>query len=153
MEDALTGSDDSSSRRRVLQWLVRSFLSLWGLASAGIVFSFLKSPSVDSAADRIVSAGSFSALGIGEARLIQHGNRPLYVLRVSEAQVIALSAVCTHRQCVLDWSRDRKSFVCPCHAGVFDASGQVTSGLPRRRLEQYRVSVRGDELSIYLGGA
>lgn len=144
-------SSTSSKRRDVLRWLVRSFLSLWALASAGIVFSFLKSPRVDSAADRIVSAGSLSTLGIGEARLIQHGSQPLYVLRVSADEVIALSAVCTHRQCVLDWSRDRKVFVCPCHAGVFDASGQVASGLPRQRLQQHRVSIRGDELSVYLG--
>ena len=153
MPDAVSASRDSSPRRHVLKWLVRSFLSLWGLAGAGIVFSFLKSPRVGSSTERIVSGGSFSALAVGDGRLIQHGNRPIYVLRVSEDSAVALSAVCTHRQCVLDWSRERKSFVCPCHAGVFDASGQVMSGLPRRRLEQYRISVRGDELSIYLGGA
>ena len=139
------------SRRRVLSWLVRSFLSLWGLAGAGVVFSFLKSPRVDSAVDRIVRAGSFSQLAVGEARLVRHGSRPLYLLKVSQEEVVALSAVCTHRQCVLDWSRERKVFVCPCHAGVFDASGQVASGLPRRRLEQYRTSVRGNEILIYLG--
>ncbi len=144
-------SGASTKRRNVLRWLVRSFLSLWGLAGAGVVFSFLKSPREGSAVDRLVPAGSFSQLGIGEARLVQHGNRPLYVLKVSAEEVVAVSAVCTHRQCVLDWSRERRVFVCPCHAGVFDATGQVASGLPRRRLEQYRVSVRGDELSIYLG--
>ena len=141
----------STKRRNLLRWLVRSFLSLWGLAGAGVVFSFLRPPRVGSAVDRIVPAGSFSELGLGEARLVQHGNRPIYVLKVSEEEVVALSAVCTHRQCVLDWSRERRVFVCPCHAGIFDATGQVASGLPRRRLDQYRVSVRGDELSIYLG--
>ncbi len=144
-------SGASTTRRNVLRWLGRSFLSLWALAGAGVVFSFLKSPRAGSAVDRLVPAGSFSELGIGEARLVQHGNRPLYVLKVSAEEVVALSAVCTHRQCVLDWSRERRVFVCPCHAGVFDATGQVASGLPRRRLEQYRISVRGDELSIYLG--
>lgn len=151
MTDPHDSGGDSPSRRRLLRWLVRSFLSLWGLAGGGVVFSFLKSPRVGSAIDRIVPAASFSDLGVGEGRLVRHGSRPLYVVKVSEQEVVALSAVCTHRQCVLDWSRERKVFVCPCHAGVFDASGQVASGLPRRRLEQYRTSVRGDEILIYLG--
>jgi cytochrome b6-f complex iron-sulfur subunit len=138
-------------RRRLLRWLVRSFLSLWGLAGVGVVFSFLRTPKLGSAVERIVPAGRFSTLQVGNARLVGHGSRPLYVLKVSETELEAVSAVCTHRQCMLDWSVERKAFICPCHAGVFDALGQVASGLPRRPLEQYRTSVRGDEIQIYLG--
>jgi len=143
-------SGASQTRRSVLRWLVRSFLSLWGVASVGVVFSFLKTPKLGSAVARIVPAGSFSSLQVGEARLIRHGSRPIHILKVSEREVLALSAICTHRQCVLDWSPEREAFICPCHAGSFDATGQVVSGLPRRALERHRTSIRGDEIVIYL---
>jgi cytochrome b6-f complex iron-sulfur subunit len=129
---------------------MRSFLSLWGFAGLGVVLSFLKNPRMDERGLRTVPAGSFSSLELSEARLVRHGSRPLYVLRISETEVIALSAVCTHRQCVLEWAQERRAFVCPCHAGTFDASGNVVSGLPSRRLEQYRISIRRDEILIHL---
>ena len=116
----------------------------------GVVFSFLKTPKLGSAVERVVPAGSFSSLKRGEARLVRHGSGPLHVLKVSEDEVLALSAVCTHRQCVIDWSPEREAFICPCHAGSFDATGQVVSGLPRRALERHRTSIRGDEIVIYL---
>lgn len=137
-------------RRGILRWLVRAFLSLWGFAGAGVVFSFVKNPRTGDRGIRTVSAGPLSSLPVGEARLVRHGSRPLFVLRISETEVQALSAVCTHRQCVLEWSRERKVFVCPCHDGIFDASGNVVSGLPTRRLEQYRASVRRNEIVILL---
>lgn len=137
-------------RRRVLHWLIRSFLSLWGAAGLGLLLAFLKSPKTGPGR-QIVPAGSLSSLGVGEASLLRHGSRPVYILRVSETEVLAFSALCTHRQCVLNWSRERKAFLCPCHAGVFNAAGQVVSGLPQRRLEQYRTSVRRDQIFIHLG--
>ncbi|MFQ5792466.1 MAG: ubiquinol-cytochrome c reductase iron-sulfur subunit [Acidobacteriota bacterium] len=136
-------------RRGFMRWLVRSFLSLWALAAMGVGLSYLKAPETGRRR-RLVPAGSFSSLEVGHARLVRHGSRPLYVLRISKSEVLALSAVCTHRQCVLGWSQERKVFACPCHSGVFDASGQVASGLPRRRLEQYRVTVQRDRIWIHV---
>jgi Rieske Fe-S protein len=37
-------------------------------------------------------------------------------------QVIALSAACTHMGCLVQWQKDR-SFLCPCHGGLFDQYG------------------------------
>lgn len=146
-----TAQDDSlSPRRNILRWLARGFLSLWGLAGLGVVVSFLKTPEAAGPGQRVVPAGPLSSLEVGDARLVRHGSRPLYVIRVSETEVLALSAICTHLQCVIGWSRERKALVCPCHAGVFDASGNVLSGLPRRSLERYPISLQRDQILIHL---
>nr|HET6902530.1 Rieske 2Fe-2S domain-containing protein [Ktedonobacteraceae bacterium] len=53
-------------------------------------------------------------------------------VRASE-QIIALSAVCTHMGCLVQWQHTDRQFHCPCHGGLFAASGVevVAPGLNR----------------------
>ena len=39
-------------------------------------------------------------------------------------RIWALSAICTHQACLLDWQAPRQEFVCGCHGAEFDTSGQ-----------------------------
>jgi cytochrome b6-f complex iron-sulfur subunit len=43
---------------------------------------------------------------------------------------VALSSVCPHLGCSVHWESHNKRFFCPCHNGVFDASGTATEGPP-----------------------
>jgi len=36
----------------------------------------------------------------------------------------ALSAICTHQACVLNWRPEDQEFMCPCHGAEFDTHGQ-----------------------------
>ena len=45
----------------------------------------------------------------------------------------AVSAVCTHLRCILNYDRERHGFICPCHAGRFDLAGNVLGGPHRGR--------------------
>jgi len=137
-------------RRSALRWLIGSFLSLWGLAAAGVGISFLKAPEAEKRpAEGAVKCGAFSSLPVGEVRFIRHGTEPLLVVRASETQVLALSAICTHLRCVLKWDSTTKTILCPCHAGSFDRSGNVFSGPPNRPLSQYPAEVRADEIIVH----
>lgn len=53
----------------------------------------------------------------------------------------ALSSTCTHLSCRVRWDRDRKSFLCPCHGGVYDREGRVVEGPPPRPLDRLAVRV------------
>jgi len=55
------------------------------------------------------------------------------------ADLFALSAICTHRNCKLDAEAD-KTFYCPCHGSTFDANGKVTEGPARRALPAFELS-------------
>ena len=146
---APAGSDHG--RRRFLTWLSQAFLGLWGLGAAAAVASYLRPPAHGGAAgDRIVRVGLLDDLAIGEGRLVPHGTRPFYVVRVDATRVIALSAVCTHVRCILGYDRERRGFVCPCHDGRFDLAGNVLSGPPPRPLPTYAVSVRAGEVFVHL---
>jgi cytochrome b6-f complex iron-sulfur subunit len=138
-------------RRGALGYLIRGFLSLWGLGAAAVGISFLKAPAAERRpTEGVIRCGPFAALAVGEARFVRHGSEPFYVVRVSETQVLALPAVCTHLRCVLKWDRPSQSFLCPCHDGAFDRQGNVLSGPPRRPLVPYRAEVQGGEIVVRL---
>ncbi|GCE31723.1 hypothetical protein KDA_72070 [Dictyobacter alpinus] len=50
-----------------------------------------------------------------------------YVVRAknttSANSVIALSAACTHKGCLVQWKTSERHFVCPCHGAIFDVQG------------------------------
>lgn len=137
-------------RRGALIWLVRGFLALWAPAAGAVAASFLRAPlSETRPGERQLRGGTFSSLAVGEARLVRHGAEPLFVVRVSDAQVTAVSAICTHLRCVLKWSRETGTFKCPCHDGAFDRVGNVLSGPPKKPLRQYPAEVRADEIIVH----
>jgi cytochrome b6-f complex iron-sulfur subunit len=144
-------ADEPSSRRRFLGGLSRVFLGLWGLGAIGVIGAYLRPRARgEQVAERIVRAGQLEDLRIGEARLVRHGTTPFFIVRQDASQVLALSAVCTHLRCILDYDRERRGLVCPCHAGRFDLAGNVLSGPPPRALASYGVSVRAGEIFVHL---
>ena len=64
---------------------------------------------------------------------------------------VALSSTCPHLGCQVRWEAQNNRFFCPCHNGVFDASGVATGGPPGeagQRLARYPLKVEGDLLHI-----
>ncbi len=55
---------------------------------------------------------------------------------------------CTHLGCPYRWDQAREQFLCPCHAAVFDAKGQVVSGPPPRPLDRFAAKVVEGRLLI-----
>jgi cytochrome b6-f complex iron-sulfur subunit len=140
----------AAGRRSALRWLIGGFLSLWGFGAAGLTLSFLRAPEAGHRpSEGLVRCGSFSSLPVGGARFVRHGTEPLFVLRVSDAEVLALSAICTHLRCVLAWEESTRTIACPCHDGSFDRNGNVLSGPPSRALRQFPAEVRADEIVVH----
>jgi cytochrome b6-f complex iron-sulfur subunit len=137
-----------TTRRAFLTNLSRAFLGLWALGGAGVVAAYMKAPERGEGSGRLVRIGTLDELRIGEARLVRHGVTPFFVIRTNETQVLALSAVCTHVRCILNYDRERRTIVCPCHDGRFDLSGNVLSGPPPRALPTYEVSLRAGEVFV-----
>ncbi|MDE5411908.1 MULTISPECIES: ubiquinol-cytochrome c reductase iron-sulfur subunit [Alkalihalobacterium] len=68
-------------------------------------------------------------------------------------EIIALSPVCTHLGCTVDWNTNpdfENQFFCPCHFGRFELDGTNVAGTPPTRpLDVYELEVRDGY--IYLG--
>ena len=76
----------------------------------------------------------------------------VYILTNDARTYIAMSNICTHLGCHIRWIAEQNQFFCPCHNGVFDASGNVISGPPPRPLNRYDVKVENDQLFVLVGG-
>jgi len=84
-----------------------------------------------------------------EARSVVLNNVPVVIINRPEKGLIALSRVCTHLGCLIEYNRTRQQLVCPCHAGVYDLDGNVVSGPPPKPLTAIPLKIEGD--SIILG--
>ena len=70
------------------------------------------------------------------------------VVANSGGTYIAIAQSCTHQGCSVNYNASGKNFVCPCHGGVFDINGAVTSGPPPAPLKKYTVTKSGNILTI-----
>ena len=67
-------------------------------------------------------------------------------------QVRVLSATCTHLGCQVHWDGKGGRFRCPCHGGVYDATGKVLEGPPPHPLDgiDARIDTSDDTVLVRL---
>ena len=136
-------------RRDFLKQALYALLGLLGLGfliPAGRVLSPLPEQEKEtiffplSAEDEIPRAGvkkaelSYTALG-----------RPMKArvfLVSSSSGLVALSATCSHLGCLVNYRKESREFVCPCHGGVYDISGNNISGPPPAPLKRFPVKIK-----------
>jgi cytochrome b6-f complex iron-sulfur subunit len=83
----------------------------------------------------------------GVGRIVAIGYTPVIVVNGSDG-FRAFNATCSHLGCLVKWDGSLNRFVCPCHAGTYDADGRVVSGPPPMALRKCGVEVEGDKLVI-----
>jgi cytochrome b6-f complex iron-sulfur subunit len=94
-----------------------------------------------------VSAGKVAEIPEDGVRFVNLPEGPV-MLESAGTEVRAFSAICTHLGCIIQWQKDRKEFVCPCHGGRYDMDGKVTFGPPPRPLDPLAVQVRSGEVFV-----
>jgi len=75
------------------------------------------------------------------------------VEEVNADQFLALSSICPHLGCKVHWEAHNDRYFCPCHNGVFDATGKATEGPPaaaKQVLPAYPLRVENDNLFIQM---
>lgn len=56
-----------------------------------------------------------------------------WVFKNEEGKIVALSPVCKHLGCVVNWNSDKKNpnrFFCPCHYGLYEKDGTNVPNTP-----------------------
>lgn len=75
-----------------------------------------------------------SDLPRGEGRILQVGGEKVAVHRDEAGAVHAVSPVCTHVGCHVDWNSAESTWDCPCHGSRFGVDGAVIQGPAKREL-------------------
>ncbi len=91
---------------------------------------------------------SKAEIPVGNAKEVVFNNTPAVIINRPDKGYVALSRVCTHLGCLVDYQKDQKRLLCPCHGGTYDLSGNVVAGPPPKPLQQFPVKVAGDSLII-----
>jgi Rieske Fe-S protein len=112
------------------------------------IISYLRPPKVPEANVQSVKAGSAAAFAVNTAQIVKFGRKPVILVREQTGEFRALSATCTHLECIVQYRGDLKQIWCACHNGLYDLKGRNVSGPPPRPLEEYAVNVVGDEILV-----
>lgn len=83
----------------------------------------------------------------GSAKDIVVNNIPAMIINTPTG-FIALSKVCTHLGCLVDYDKGKSRLLCPCHAGVYNLEGNVVSGPPPKPLQKFPLKVEGEDIVI-----
>jgi cytochrome b6-f complex iron-sulfur subunit len=146
-------------RRTFLSWV-----SVGALASSlPVALAACTSEKTDTTAakpsDSAVPARSdgFTVVGtvkdLDTAGFIQNKNftaGPLLVIHSStdKSKLVAVNSTCTHKGCTVEWKKDAKELVCPCHGSQFKGDGSVAKGPASKPLATFTVKTEGDSVLV-----
>jgi len=139
---------DHPKRRR----FVEMFLGTGIVASlASFLYPVLRylipPPSAELSSDTVL-AGKTGDLKPNTGKIFRFGSRPGLLIMTSDGKYRAMSGVCTHLGCTVQYRGDLHNVWCACHNGMYDLNGRNLSGPPPRPLEDYDVMVKGDEIYV-----
>ncbi|MGE5892661.1 MAG: ubiquinol-cytochrome c reductase iron-sulfur subunit, partial [bacterium] len=89
-----------------------------------------------------------SEVPAGKSKDIVVNNMPAFIINRPDKGLIALSKVCTHLGCLVEYDGEGRRIVCPCHAGIYDLEGNVLSGPPPKPLPRLLLRVEGENIVI-----
>ena len=69
------------------------------------------------------------------------------LFKTKDEKIYALSRICTHEGCSVDFDLAQNKLICPCHGATYEAlEGNVISGPTQRNLKKINVKVDGDNV-------
>jgi len=133
--------ENTSSRRRFVNWLLGMASALLGAAIFYPITRFLSPPERAEAATNQVEAGPVNDPAFLEKgfKIVSFGADPVIVIRTAPEEFRAFTATCTHLSCIVEYKKAKELIWCNCHNGSYNLKGQVVGGPPPAPLTQYSV--------------
>lgn len=138
-------------RRSFLKGLVLALMGITGLLFAAPVVKYILPKGGKGGEDFLTNADGKPVLGSeikeGASFVGLSRDGPTIIIRRAQ-KLTAFSAVCTHLGCLVKWLPNEEVFLCPCHAGRFDANGVNISGPPPSPLPAYIAEMDSEDRII-----
>ncbi len=136
------------SKRDFLKYILGGGVIAWGASVLYPLFTYMRPPKQGEVEVTSVKVGKLSDIEKDSGTIVRFGNKPVILIRTAAGDLSALSAVCTHLECTVQYRKDLGVIWCACHNGKYDLTGRNIDGPPPRPLDEYRVVVQGDEVFI-----
>ncbi|MBW4519822.1 MAG: ubiquinol-cytochrome c reductase iron-sulfur subunit [Scytolyngbya sp. HA4215-MV1] len=63
-------------------------------------------------------------------------------------KIVALSSVCTHKGCTVEWQKNQALLTCPCHNSAFGIDGSVKKAPATKPLATFAAKIDGDMVLV-----
>jgi Rieske Fe-S protein len=146
-------------RRTFLVRVIQSIHAVMGATLAFIVGGAVVAPSFTRRQRTWLPAADLSSLDDGTPHTVSLrvaradgatetiDRRTIYLVRAG-GSVRALDSTCTHLGCRTRFNRESGRIECPCHGGMYDASGNVVGGPPPSPLRTLHARVEDDRVFV-----
>ena len=140
--------DSNQNRRSFLKYLLST--SVVGFLASVLypIVSYLNPPKQNEVEVSSVLAGKISDFEKDSGKIIRFGNKPVLVIRTEKDEFKAMSAVCTHLDCTVQYKKEMGLIWCACHNGKYDLNGKNVPGPPPRPLDMYQVNKQDDNIFV-----
>ncbi len=149
MSEEQKSSNKDNNRRDFLGMLLGGGFFACIISLFYPVFKYLEPPKVEEVNVSNVKIGAVEDMEKDSGKIIKFGNKPVIVIRKSEGEYIAFTAVCTHLDCIVQFRKDYGQIYCACHNGRYDLNGRNVSGPPPAPLKKFGVTIKNDEVIVY----
>jgi cytochrome b6-f complex iron-sulfur subunit len=130
----------------------RAFLAAAGAAGLAYtaalaypIYRYLASPAemaMNATAVTEVTLKDAQKLAAGSVLMFKFGTSPAMLIHHEDGTWVALTAVCTHLGCTVQYEPQANRIHCACHGGVYDPrTGANVSGPPPKPLKLFKVAV------------
>lgn len=140
------------------QFIKRSVFSILALLGLGFLIPGLKVCSPLNNDERslaffpLMPEDDIPHLGVKKAELSfaaagKERKTRVFVVATADGPIV-LSATCSHLGCLVNYSKEKREFVCPCHGGRYDLAGKNIAGPPPAPLSRLPIRVENNKLMV-----
>jgi cytochrome b6-f complex iron-sulfur subunit len=143
---------DTLSRNAFLRLALGGAGAVYAAALGYPVYRYLASPVEKAAQESAVTEVTLKdvkKLPFGSMLIFKFGAKPGLLIHHADGTWTALSAVCTHLGCTVQYQPDQHRVFCACHGGVYDPkTGGNVAGPPPKPLQRYEVKLVGEDAIV-----
>ena len=136
-------------RRNWLNWFLSTTAGAFLVSVTYPLSRYLIPPDVEeSTAHTVTLALKPQEVKPNSGQIFRFGSQAGILVKDSNGELKAFSAVCTHLACIVQYRSDINQIWCACHNGHFDLNGRNVEGPPPKPLEQFVVNVRAEQIVV-----
>jgi len=138
-----------NGRRKFLNWFLGTSAGAFLVSVTYPLSRYLIPPEIEeSTASTVTLSIKPNDVKTNSGQIFRFGSQPAILVKDTNGELKAFSAVCTHLACIVQYRTDINQIWCACHNGHFDLNGRNVEGPPPKPLEQYVVNVRADQIVV-----